>query len=95
MGANCCTEDFALFVQMADLTGDFANNSFKRGSEGEVYVQLWQYGLGGKGRANRLAGDTEGGRVGDRERGREEGREGRGEREREREREASPALSLD
>lgn len=64
--------DFALFVQMADLTGDFANNSFKRGSKGEIYVHLWQYGVGGKGRENRLAGNAKGGGG----RGMEGGREG-------------------
>lgn len=46
MRTHCCIEDFALFLQMADSVGDLANNGFKRGSKGEIYVQLWWYGMG-------------------------------------------------
>lgn len=42
---------------MADLMGDLANSGFKRQSKGEIYVQLWQYRMGG-GRVNGLAGST-------------------------------------
>lgn len=64
MGTKCPTEDFALFIQTADLMGDFANNGFKRGSKGEICVRLWQYGWGGGERANSLAGNTKGGEKG-------------------------------
>lgn len=46
--------------QMYILMGDFANNVFKRGSKGEIYVHMWQTGMGEGGRANSLADNTKG-----------------------------------
>lgn len=39
---------FVLFYrwQIYILMGDFENSVFKRGSKGEIYVQMWQYGMG-------------------------------------------------
>lgn len=46
--------------QMYILMGDFANNVFKRRSKGEIYVHMWQNGMGEGGRANSLADNTKG-----------------------------------